>query len=341
MESITRAPFFVIGCQRSGTTLLRLMLNSHSEIAIPEEGTFWMPLLRRYGRHQGRGIGGIELETCLRYVIKNRQFQLWQFDPEETVRKLKSYRRCSLSQIVATFYEDYARSVKKNNWGDKTPSFFRMVPLLAGLFPEAKFIHVVRDGRDVYLSWRKLNPARKNVAVAAMEWRYKTMKAEMDLDRIGAKRTFQIRYEDLVRHPQSSLERACEFLRVEFEPAMLEFWKTSERFVGAHHSDLICSPISTESVEKWKTKMSNQETMAFQLLAGSILERLGYERVSDVDGPGVALLYTVLLLTLGIPARLLKVGYTAFLLSIASRLGLGTDKAGKGSSPDLDSSESV
>lgn len=317
--------FFIIGAQRSGTTLLRLILNSHSQIAIPEEGTFWMPLLRRYGVNPHKKFSKKELDNCLKYISSNSQFKLWNIPCDELIDKI-NYHSCqdllSLMQIV---YSMYSEKHHKAIWADKTPSFFRMVPELSRLFPEAKFIHIIRDGRDLYLSWRKIDPGKSNIAVCALEWCHKVCTAQKDLLKFRNSNHLEIRYEDLVQDPKKILNSICLFLNIKFEAEMLNFWQQSEKYIGCHHSELIFKPLSTHSINKWKKELSDNELQVFENIAGDCLRNNGFETSSNRHYWQFA---TYLKLSYGLPFRAIQVLCTAIKLNVASRFGIGTTASG-------------
>lgn len=330
-----KAPFFIIGAQRSGTTLLRLMLNAHSLIAIPEEGTFWMPLLKKFGTSPLKKIKGNQLHNYLEYIKKNPQFKLWGCDPNKLFSSIKEKKDgCTLGELMLQIYLNYSSQCGKKLQGDKTPSFFRMVPALNRLFPDAKFINLVRDGRDIYLSTRKIEPSRKNISVAALEWSHKVQKVSQSLAPFNSHRHMTIRYEDLVTKPQEIMETICNFLQVEFEPAMLEYWKNSDQFIGSHHSKLIFSPVSSNSVQKWKRQLTKQEIGNYEYLAGNSLRKYGYEMDCGNIKPPQISGRVIWQLLYGLPTRALQIFYTALNLKIASRFGLKTGAAGKGTAPE-------
>jgi hypothetical protein len=333
---MTDRPVFIIGAQRSGTTLLRLMLNAHTKIAIPEEGTFWMPLLRKSKRSPHRKLEGRELEKSLSYIENNSQFRFWGIDFKKIRREIdRRNRRCTLAELMSGFYSHYAQGEKKEVWGDKTPSFFRMIPILAKLFADARFVHIVRDGRDVYLSSRARNPSKRNVSVAALEWGYKVWMANRGLAALDPERFFELRYEDLVSEPEETLIGICSFLKLKYEPSLLEYWKTSHRFIGRHHSDLVFRPVSSESVGKWKKTLARRELRNFESIAGRTLASLGYELAGKTPLQKSVPLNVIIELAWGLPLRTAQVVRTAISLNIASRLGRSTDVAGRGRLPGI------
>jgi hypothetical protein len=326
-------PVFIVGAQRSGTTLLRLLLSAHSQLAIPEEGTFWIPLFRRFGAHPEREITGLELDRALAYVERNHQFKLWGIDPAPHFDALRRRGRARLDELIAGTYLVYSRVHGKRWWGEKSSVFFRMVPVISRVFPESRFIHMVRDGRDVYASWRKMDATKGNAAVNAVEWIYKLRKARRDLAALGPGRALEVRYETLVSEPARTMEIVCRFLDLDYEPAMLDFWRSSAEHIGAHHSDLIFNPVTTRSVNKWKKELTPRDVRHFELLAGPELRALGYE-VADRRGDWPGLLFGAWpALGFGLPLRAGQVLWTAIDLDFSSRTGRATRAAGGGEPP--------
>ncbi|WP_022661406.1 sulfotransferase family protein [Paucidesulfovibrio longus] len=319
--------FFLIGAQRSGTTLLRLMLNAHPELAVPEEGTFWMPLLRSHGNRPEAVLQGRELANLLDYVRANSQFRLWGLDDAEARAQALAEPNLTPARLMEIFYAAYARSRGKTRAGDKTPSFFRMVPALATLFPQARFIHILRDGRDIHLSLKSMGVS-SGLAVDALEWTHKVTRARRDLAALPPERVCELRYEDLLAAPEERLRAICALLELPFDPAMLDFWKTSGKYIGSHHSERIFQPIAPDNVRKWERRMAPADIRAFQAVAGRTLAELGYDP-GPPPGP-LDRLRAGLALSWGVPARLSRVASTALRLGLASRLGLATDAAGKG-----------
>jgi hypothetical protein len=327
MREIGAMPFFIIGSQRSGTTLLRLILNAHSEIAIPEEGTFWMPLLRSLKGRYNEPIPETSLNRYINYIEKNDQFRAWFMRGCSLSELLKGGQSVSLRILMNAVYEEYARVHSKKMWGDKTPSFFRMVNELSSFFPEAKFINVIRDGRDVYLSLKDREKGRKNIAVAALEWRHKVQKVKKSFSRFPSDRVLNVRFEDILTDPERRTKDICAFLGIRFEDRMLQFYKTSHKFIGEHHSERIFRPISAEAAGKWKGKLSVGKNRIYELIAYDCLRENDYPIVSE-GRFGIADRIKAALLLTGLVRRGFQVLATAFVLLVSSRLGLRTSAAG-------------
>lgn len=268
-------PFFIVGAQRSGTTLLRMILNAHSRIAVPEEARFLMPLLTR--RHLQGGLDSAALGRLADYLAASKEYANWNYASAAFLEAIRVQGHLDLAEFVRMLYTSYAASEGKPYWGDKS-LFFQRIGLLHRLFPQAAFIHIVRDGRDVFDSWRKMDAAKNCAPAGALDWRLKLGLIERAFRRLPAELTMTVRYEDLLAEPRAAAEQVCRFLGVEFEPGMLRFHEASGQYVGGHHSQLIFKPIETTNGAKWPRNLSRREMLAFDLIAGPWLERFGYGR---------------------------------------------------------------
>ena len=315
-------PFFIIGSQRSGTTLLRLMLNAHSQIAIPEEGGFWMPLLRDYRKVKAKTIKKAKLRRYIDYIESNPQFSLWNLEANLLFEALRIEEKLTLRELMSLTYAEFSRAHGKQIWGDKTPSFFRMVPVLKKVFPDAKFIHLIRDGRDIYLSLKRIDKGKRNISVQALEWVYKVRKARRDLSILKPSQILELKYEDLVSSSAQILKKTCDFLQIRYEDEMLEYWKNSDKFIGAHHSNLIFQPVSSKSVSKWKLQMTNRQLNRYEAIAGPLLMSYGYELTNQ--RPHIIIDYPILALelALGLPKRAARVVLTALNMKLSANFGI-------------------
>ena len=270
-------PIFIVGAQRSGSTLLRLILNAHSNIAIPEEARFLMPLLRRdYLHHQ---FTGKSLKALIEYLSMNPQFKLWHYDSTDLFAELSQMDSLTVRDLIDRMYTSYCRSENKRRWGDKS-LFFRSIDVLHAMFPNARFIHIVRDGRDVFHSWRKMDPSKGNVAVTALDWHYKVYRIEKSFAGLPKGNAMTVRYEDLLQRPEDMIQSICSFVGADYEPDMLDFYRSSSKYIGAHHSELIFQPLNAQNCFKWKRSLTQREIRVYSLLARRPLARYGYETAS-------------------------------------------------------------
>ncbi len=322
------APFFIVGAQRSGTTLFRLILNAHSKIAIPEEGTFWMPLIGSMNKDYDALIKGRVLKNYIKYIRKNEAFKVWQLNIENIITKIDFDSGVTLRALMELFYTENAIINNKSIWGDKTPSFFRKVNDLSVIFPNARFIHLVRDGRDIYFSLRGRERGRRNVAVAALEWKYKIQKVRRFFGQLPVGRCLEVRYEDILNSPESKVLEVCNFLNVDYEESMLDFYKSSHKYVGKHHSGLIFKAISRSPVKRWKKLMNDSDNKIYESVARNCLEDQEYEIINKINLNYFNELKVVALLCFGLPLRCFQVFFTAFKLRFSSIFGLRTFASG-------------
>lgn len=302
-QESSSCPFFIVGVQRSGTTLLRLILNAHSQIAIPEEARFLGPLLKR---NAGRTVvKEPALSRLLNYLRANEQFRLWAYDSELFFQRLAGRDAVTLAELIDAMFSSYAESEGKSRWGDKS-LFFNSINILHELFPGARFIHVVRDGRDVFDSWRRMDATKSRPTVMALDWRYKLRSIERSVARLPADRTLTLRYEDLLASPRQIVQSICSFLNIEFEEEMFEFYKTSSKYIGEHHSSLIFSAINSSNAAKWKQRLSADEIKLYEAMAGKLLREYGYQTSSPSFSAHLLLLAAVDLL-IGLPQRVWQV----------------------------------
>lgn len=322
-------PFFIVGAQRSGTTLLRLILNAHPLIAIPEEARFLMPLLHR--RYLKKPLCGKQLEKTRRYISANKQFQNWNYDPKEFFAYIDNTGSVTAAELINQLYTSYAISEGKQFWADKS-LFFRRIDLLAEMFPDACFVHLVRDGRDVFHSWRKMDVTKSNVAAIALDWNYKLYRINHSFAQLPAHRHITIRYEDLLASPEATIRQLCSYLDISFEPSMLDYHRTSRYYIGEHHSKLIFQSIDSTNRNKWRTTLSPQEIRIFEMLCRHNLRHYGYE-LSGTPFTAADAASLAARLLIGLPARAMQVVTRKFSAELALRRGAADMTSDAGLAP--------
>ncbi|MDQ3877791.1 MAG: sulfotransferase, partial [Actinomycetota bacterium] len=230
-------PFFIVGSARSGTSLLRLMLNAHPDIAVPSESRFIVELWP--------GVDDIAVEEFLAELSEHRLFALWGISIEAVRSEIGVSRRCRYSDAVAGAYRAFAAVHGKSTWGDKTPRYVEHIPFLAKLFPTSRFIHLVRDGRDVALSYANVPFGPKTVARAALLWSQRVEMGIRDGRPLAPQRYLEVKYEALIAEPEPELVRLCDFLTVEFSPDMLDHTETTRELMlprAVRHNPKIAQP---------------------------------------------------------------------------------------------------
>ncbi len=265
---------------RSGTTLLRVVLDRSPGIAIPDE-SFFVPLLaRRHGRT-------VEPSRFLDDLSRISTIRDWGIALEDVAPRLRP--GMPTGAAIAAIYETYAAAVGKPRWGDKTPMYMRHLPLLETLFPDAQYVHLVRDGRDAALSFLEMPQGTftrtwahpRTPAQFACLWTKEVRDARSLGTRVGAARYLEVRYERLVVRPEEVVRKICDFAELPFVPGMLEYASTVDVSAKPHQQRLLQPP--TAGVRSWREDMAPSDISRFEGVAGDLLEEFGYERGSPAD----------------------------------------------------------
>ena len=266
-------PFFIIGCGRSGNTLLRSLLVAGKQVSIPPESYVWPKVIRNFSGHsfmpwpQLCAIVIGEFEAYKEYFT-------WELNLDKAHRMARDLPRNkqTLSHILHCIYTVYSeqKSEGVKRWGDKTPINTIYIDKVYKVFPKAQYIHIVRDPLDVVCSYVKANLYDSHEP-AALFWKEATTKARRLGKRLSSNQYLEIQYEDLVREPKQELMRICDFLNIEYSDEQLNFWKHKDNLGDAkyrsHHKNL-GNPITPNSIGKWKTQISQAEADRIKEIAG-------------------------------------------------------------------------
>ena len=288
---------FVVGATRSGTTLLRLMLDAHPEIAIPSETHFIPELISAREKH------GASREQMLELLTSHRRWGDFTIEPGELAERWAQIEPLSGPEAVRAFFHLYADKQDKHGarWGDKTPGYVKSMREIQGYLPEARFIHLIRDGRDVALSVLKQSWGPQSIEAAAEKWRSRVNRGRSQAPYLGY--YIEVKFEDLVLETERELRRICEFIEVSFDENMLGYHLTAEQRLQekaralprvhgeaqsaekrlASHAKTF-EPPNPEMIGTWRQRMSPADRAAYEALAGDLLAELGY----DAEAPNGA-----------------------------------------------------
>jgi hypothetical protein len=280
-EAKTRfqGPLFLIGMPRSGTKLLRAILNEHAAVAIPETETEFLP----WWVTNWSAFGDLSDERNFRRFYQSCQrlpFFMYLNDAERGIDVESWYRKCHDFSPAGVFETLIRLHLGLNRgdgtvWGDKSPSYLTQLPMLKQLYPRARFLHIVRDVRDYCLS---INRAwGKNVFRAAQRWS----------DDVAACRSaglkfgddyLEIRYEDLLHDPVEAARRVCAFVGVPYYPDLLKLSQVTENIGDARGM----REIATQNVGKFSTGLDEATIRKIEAMAGRTLREVGY--ACEYDG---------------------------------------------------------
>jgi hypothetical protein len=282
-----RPPFpFIVGSGRSGTTLLRLMLEQHPDLAIPPESYF--PISMRHRERRYVTPRGFDLGRFGDDVLGNPRFRDWTLDDDDVRARLSGVHPIDYPEAIRRTFALYAERQGKPRYGDKTPWFILRIDELSDMFPEARFVHLVRDGRDVALSIREMSWGPSRIPALAEFWAKRIRAGRRAGARLGDRRYLELRYEDLVEDPSRELKRVSDFLDLDFRDEMLDYPERAPSAVlpreREQHRHL--SRTVTKGLRDWRTQMRPADVAVFEAVAGRELAACGYERT--VTRPSLA-----------------------------------------------------
>jgi len=262
-------PVFIVGCGRSGTSLLRRLMNQHPQVGIPLESLFIVDYLQAAARQPVARMTGM--------LVREPEILEWGLRPAAY-----DLTGCAtIAEAIDRLHRLYLAPRGKSRWGQKTPRFVRHLPLLRFHFPEARFVHLVRDPRAVAASLIRSNVHRSTATYAARRWR---MDVDLGLafEQAAPGSVLRVAYEELVARPDNVLRGVCEFCGLDFDPKML----TSAEERPSEYSDFYAQihanvdhPATGEFVDRWTNDLSEQQVALIEHLAGARMEELGYARV--------------------------------------------------------------
>ena len=280
-------PFvFIVGCPRSGTTLLKRMVNAHSKIAMPPEESHWIP--RMYHKRK-LTPGGLVTPMLISRLMALPRFLALGISHDELLKLAGNGQPVSYSTFVSGIFDLYASAQGKELVGDKTPDHVRWLDTLHALWPKARVVHLIRDGRDVCLSianWPKAHgknpgtfPTWKDdpVSTTALWWELNVRLGRQFGSSLGPELYCELRYESLVSNPDGECAALCSFLGLPYEDAMLRFHEGKTQTDPGLSSKEAWLPV-TPGLRDWKSQMPGEDIERFEAAAGELLDELGYAR---------------------------------------------------------------
>jgi LPS sulfotransferase NodH len=281
-------PLIFVSAGRSGTTLLRSMLAVSGEIAIPPESyALSFAALQYQAMQEQSWYNLVRLIVSLFEGVES--FQLWQMNMNPVYVKARSLPppERSLARVIDLIFLEYAAQhfPEAHLWGDQTIQNAQRLPWIIQTFPQAKYLHVLRDGRDVigsYLKNREAIPYIDNeniIEFALGRWRGAVQAAAHAKKQLAAAQFLEIRYEDLVQSPEPTLQRVCDFAGMTCTPQMLNYWQSDttveDRYQTFHQN--LKKPVFASSIGSWQERLSDTQKATVQRELASLLTQTGYQ----------------------------------------------------------------
>jgi len=279
---------FIVGANRSGTTLLRMMLDAHPLLTIPPETHFVPDVIDAADE-------GATPERIVEVMTSHREWGDFNLEADEVLARLRAADELTAGAALRSFYGLYAERVGKERWGEKTPGYATNMVQIQGALPEARFVHLIRDGRDVALS--AMDRAKKPLTAnqVAKRWKRRITKARKQKRKL--RHYTEERYEDLILDTEPTLRRIAEFCDLPWDEGMLDYHERAAKRLEEMARELPATdkrpqleqdhrlkihaltkePPKKDRVERWREQMSEDDRQAFEEVAGDLLHELGYK----------------------------------------------------------------
>lgn len=290
--STAQPPIFIVGANRSGTTLLRLILNAHSRIAIPDELAYFDARFACNGSLDWRApkISPKQYEVFVHNFLARNRETLAPLSIEALEEEILDTRRPDMRRPYRIALERWAAAFGKTRWGEKTPGNLFYVDVIRAMFPAARFIYLMRDPRAGVYSMNTTKLFSNDATINALNRRKYTQQGKQHFQQVvpATQRLF-VRYEDLVAHAETTTRRICNFLGVDYEPAMLSFYEDSERYMkkqaAAQFNRSATKPISASKIDAWKGELSPTEVAIIERICRDEMETYGYAPAAPSPPP--------------------------------------------------------
>jgi len=270
------SPLFVVSAPRSGSTLLRLILDAHPDIAVPPPGWLFdlvFPYLYSYGALDNDA----NFLALAEDVLATPTVQKWPLTIS-AAELVAAAEEKSFAGLYAALHTAYAKPGHKRRWGEKTPRNAFWIDEIHALFPDARFIHIVRDGRDMAIDISDSILLPYSVYSGANLWQRYVLAIRDSMHRLPGSSFIEIRYEDLCADPEATIRSLCGFLGEDFDRAMLapNRTKSAEKWSSHPLHAKTSESITTKYCEMYKTRLPRPDVEALEALIGDTLALFGY-----------------------------------------------------------------
>ena len=307
MENIQEIPlFFILGRPRSGTTLLTTLFNAHPNVRIAPEFPILLPLYQKFRKVKDwdeTAIRSFVDHLFRHYVFNNRTLDHYMLDKDTFTAELMELKHKGTVQDFLKCINYHSFSVfekeKTLRIGDKNPVYSIYIKRFLKIFPEAKFICIVRDYRDNFVSIRKLSELKMEAPILTLQvyrWKY-ALKGFLKYRKKYPERVRIVRYEDLVTDQERVVRELFEYIGITYDPSVFDFYKKKEETLKAYNDPLIekfhgslMNPVNTSRMEVWKKSLTKRQVMMADQIAGKYADMFGYTREQKRLCPGLLIL---------------------------------------------------
>lgn len=281
--------FFILGNPRSGTSLFRLMLNSHPNMIVPPESGF---LQWWYNKYKDWNIDNSrdekKVEKYVNDVLTSKKIEDWNLDQVGIIKEIIDNKPKNYGELSSIIYFCYNKSkLEIQLIGDKNNYYIHHLKLINSIYPKAKYIHLIRDGRDVACSYKKMNSMKSksvykpnlpfDLKEIAIEWNNNITKID---EFVKNKEHLIIKYEDLISNTESVLGMVCNFLGVKYAKTMLNFYEPNLNDEPKSTQDWkmkTFEPVDRKNKNKYLKLLNKKEIDDFNKISDKIFKKYGYE----------------------------------------------------------------
>ncbi len=228
-----------------------------------------------------RKLSPEEVRQTAEIIIRHPRFRTWHIEEDKLRAAFDEIGSCHLRELIDCAFRLEIAKTNKPRWGDKTPVYCDCWKQIAELYPDARIIHIIRDGRDVSASLEKVGWHGRTEYERAKYWRSRVLIARECERQLGPRRCLLVRYEDLVLNAEETLKRVCSFLDEEYTPSMMQFYEDAldhvSDFDGPVHGKLNRPP-KKDDIERWRNDSSRMRILLFESVAGQAMDSVSYKR---------------------------------------------------------------
>lgn len=278
--------FFIIGRARSGTTLVKALLDAHPNVIVPVECAFLLNLYLKYGK-KTRWDAAL-MKSFSEDLVREPAYKLMNIDEAKLENKLNACLGVnSYATVCMQVYESCVSFYPKQEiklWGDKNPAYSLYIKQLREIYPDAKFVYIVRDYRDHIVSMMRVDYEAHIVSSLAYRWKYYDRQVQREREKDPSS-FYSFRYEDFVKDTPRYLQEICSFLGIPYDEQMLKFQEKKDAYYDNYPKDVfvkyhksIFDPIDSSKTGTWENKLSERKIRIAEAVAGAYGEKLGYKR---------------------------------------------------------------
>ncbi len=269
------------GCPRSGTTLFGSMLHSHPLLAMPPETRFVVE-----GYKKRKDFGDLAEESgrlaYAKWVVAGKGTRFRQLGlAKEPVVSAVVAAPPTIGSLAGTVLGQFAAAHGKARWGDKRPKHVEILPTIFAMFPDAQFIHLIRDARGCTASLKQLGWWDYGAVESLERWQRSIDAGLQARSWCRPDQYLEVRYEDLVASPVSELRRVCEFLGIDYADEMLAH-ESGAALIDKGYHERVAQPVDDKAVSKWRQVLTPEELALVEEKVGDLLDEFGYPRLADL-----------------------------------------------------------